>query len=76
MEACDLSKRDCVPCRGGVSPMEAEAARGRDCIRRLADVLVADGVSHAELARIEGEAATEMAALRDQTRAAVRQAAQ
>lgn len=28
MEACDLSKRDCVPCRGGVPPMEAEAARG------------------------------------------------
>lgn len=25
--ACDLSKKDCVPCAGGVDPMTAEAAR-------------------------------------------------
>lgn len=25
MEVCDLSNRECVPCKGGVPPMDAEA---------------------------------------------------
>jgi len=40
---------------------EAEAARDRDCIRRLAAVLEAGGVTAAEIAAIETEAAAEMA---------------
>lgn len=39
---------------------EAAAARGRDCIRRLAAVLEAEGVSGAEIAAIEAQAAAEM----------------
>lgn len=25
MEACDLSKRDCIPCKGGVAPLQGAA---------------------------------------------------
>lgn len=27
MDACDLTARHCVPCRGGIPPMEADKAR-------------------------------------------------
>ncbi len=27
MTTCDLSQKDCVPCKGGVAPLTAEAAR-------------------------------------------------
>ena len=43
---------------------EAEAARGRDCIRRLAALLRAEGVEEAEILAIEAAAAAEMAAHR------------
>ena len=49
---------------------EAQAARGRDCLRRLADALVADGVSPEDLARIEADATAEMEGLREAARAA------
>jgi len=49
---------------------EAEAARGRDCIRRLAAALRREGVAEAEIAAIEAEAAAEMAAHRTAARAA------
>lgn len=43
---------------------EAAAARGRDCIRRLAAALTSAGVAAEEIAAIEAEAAAEMAAHR------------
>jgi acetoin:2,6-dichlorophenolindophenol oxidoreductase subunit alpha len=43
---------------------EAAAARGRDCIRRLAALLEQAGVAAGEIAAVETEAAAEMAAHR------------
>jgi pyruvate dehydrogenase E1 component alpha subunit len=49
---------------------EAAAARGRDCIRRLAAVLEAEGVPGAEIAAIEAQAVAEMQGHREAAMAA------